>query len=519
MDDHLEVLVGELMRMARGTLGPERAGTWQIHVPDRSIPHFRTWPDGGLQIPEAHTEPFSQLLQALDKALRAPGDDRTLVLEVSGDSHGGTEFRHLFTPAPATLDTVVLDPDYRHPNHPLQGMPRPAAARPTGEPTDPEVLRHVGALVTRFTDHYRRQTGRAPEFGTPSTEAELAAAEDEMGLRLPEDVRALYRVIGDDMRESRLLGPFNLLPLPRVVSTYLVSDYPGDTLGAWGWTEELFALSRVVLESDPPGAVRDVSRNDWWVVIAEDFAGNACAVDLDPGPAGRSGQLIVHGADYFGPVGHIAESLTARLEAVVSKLDAGDVEWDGRPRMSLPDGPAEHGATVLIEDRDLADLLAEIPHRDTVQELFLAEGRTLDLRALTATPRVRALFVNGADSVDLRLPESVQCLDLNVREADLSVLRGHPKLWDLTVKGLPVTISDLAGLPSLSYLDLSEADVDDVGALADLDVRALTLNPDQWLRLQAAGRLPKRLAGARRTGRPGITEFTDWSRWLSNADH
>lgn len=54
------------------------------------------------------------------------------------------------------------------------------------------------------------------------------------------------------------------------------------------------------MEAYPFDAVRRVSRNDWWVVVGSDFGGNECAVDLDPGPGGKSGQLIAYGRDFHG---------------------------------------------------------------------------------------------------------------------------------------------------------------------------------------------------------------------------
>ncbi|OKI37502.1 hypothetical protein A6A25_18155 [Saccharothrix sp. CB00851] len=501
----------ELVRMVRGQLDPTRESTWQVEI-SGGVMEFRTFPERANVLDgRDHAREFT-LLQALGASLRGPGEDRPLVMEVSSDGSGGWTFRHAFAASAAAVNTVVLDSDYRHPGHPRPGMPRTGAAAPTDEPTDPSVLAHVAGLVARFTEHYQRLSGEAPEFGEARTEADLVAAEREMGLRLPEDVRALYRLIGDDRNETGLMGRYSLLSLEGVASEYLEGQP-----GAWGWDEDLFGLNRVVLEADPPGLVRRVSRNDWWVVVASDFGGNYCALDLDPGPGGRPGQLLVYGRDYHGPVGYIAESVTARMEAVLAELDAGEVEWDGYPDISLPDGDDPYNASERVGDRDLADVLREIPHRDTVQQLYLNDAETLDLSALTATPRVRELRINRAGHVDLRLPDTVEGLKLDARHADLSVLSGHPALWDLTVKDLPVRVADLARLPALSSLDLSETEVDDVPALADLGIRALTLNADQWAQLRAAGRLPKDLAAARRAGKARVAELVDWSGWVMSA--
>ncbi|MFI9816533.1 SMI1/KNR4 family protein [Saccharothrix variisporea] len=513
MTQDREVLVAEVARIARQEVAPGRPGVWQVVMNGGSW-SFKVFPDRGPSTGDASFARFD-VIRRLEAHLREPGDDRTLVVEVAVDGRGGAEFAHAFAPPHGSADSVVLDPEYRHPGHPLPGMSRPPGTTPTDEPTDPVVLRRVAELLTEFRGHHRRLTGRDPEFGTPCTEEALVAAEREMGLRLPEDVRALYLLIGDDLKESGLLDRYNLLPLNQVVSGHL-DGVPG----AWGWSDGLFDLNRVVLEAQPWGAVRAVSRSDWWVVVFSDFAGNSCAVDLDPGPAGRSGQLIAYGRDYFGPVGYVAESVTAQLTAVVAALRRDAVhpsEHDGPLVVDLPDAEPPYDASIPVEGRDLAPALAELPHRAQVQQLYLNDAETLDLRALSETPRARVLNINRAGRVELHLPESVEGLSLEAREADLTLLAGHPALWDLTVKRLPVRVSDLAALPALSCLDLSEAEVDDVAALADLDVRVLTLSGEQWAVLRAAGRVPARLAGARRAGNSRVSEVVDWSNWLVTA--
>ncbi|MEU7530404.1 SMI1/KNR4 family protein [Saccharothrix sp. NPDC042600] len=510
MTQDREVLVAAVTRLAERELAPGRPGVWQVVMTGGSW-SFKTFPDRGPMGGDASFERF-ELIRELEATLRPPGETRALVVEVALDGRGGAEFAHAFAPGGGSADTVVLDPEYRHPHHPRPGMPRPAGAEPTGAPTDPEAVRRVGELLEEFVGHHRRLTGRDPEFGEVRTEEELAAAEREMGLRLPEEVRALYLLIGDDLRETGLLGRYKLMPLREVVSEYLEGEP-----GAWGWNDGLFALDRVVLDADPPGVVRRVSRSDWWVVAFTDLAGNYCAVDLDPGPAGTPGQLIAYGRDFFGPVGYVAESVTARMSAVLEKLRRDDVELVEDPsRLIVPlyDEDVDYDASVSVGALDLTEALAEVQNREQVEQLYLNDAETLDLRALTATPRLRNLSINRAGRVHLHLPDTVEGLSLEAREADLSELAGHPTLWDLTVKGGRVRTADLAKLPALSCVDLSEADVDDVAGLADLDVRALTLSGDQWAVLRASGRLPARLAGARRAGSSRVLEVVDWSHWL-----
>jgi cell wall assembly regulator SMI1 len=89
--------------------------------------------------------------------------------------------------------------------------------------------------------------------------------------------------------------------LESVVEAYLAGG-PGAVAGP----DDLFAVFPVTYEAYPPGQVQRVSRNDWRVEVGSDWGGNYCAVDLDPGPNGMSGQITQYGGDFSGPVEHVA---------------------------------------------------------------------------------------------------------------------------------------------------------------------------------------------------------------------
>ncbi|MEU5696853.1 SMI1/KNR4 family protein [Actinosynnema sp. NPDC020468] len=434
-------------------------------------------------------------------------DDRT------SDDQGGAEFAH-----PVTLETpnpvnVVLDPAYRMPGHFDPARAVPEEARPTDAPTDLEALRRIEELVGEFTTEYTALTGAPPEFGPTCDEAALRAAERELGVRLPEDVRALYLLVGPGHADTGLLGLYGLVPLSRVVASRF------DRMDTWAAGVDLFGRDRVMLESVPHGRVRTGRRNAAWVVIADDQAGNDLAVDLDPAPGGRSGQVIAYGRDFDGPVGYVADSVSAHLARVVEAFRRGDATWDAEEEylsITVPDpSGVRYSRSVSVGSADVASLLAGTPSLDTLQRLYLNDADALDLRALAAVPHLRDLRVHRAGTVELWLPGAVQALRLDAREADLSAIAGHPALWDLVLSGHPVRAADLAALPALRHLDLSRAEVDDVTALADLDLRVLTLNPGQWRLLREAGPLPGRLAGVGLDGATRLADAVAWQRWIT----
>ncbi|WP_280444991.1 SMI1/KNR4 family protein [Nocardia brasiliensis] len=498
-------LVVELVRSVRANHRSDRPFTWQACSANGETLSVKAFPAEDHVLPTG-SDAFilPSLVGRLDTMLRAPGDHRPLVLEVALDGPAA-QFHHSFELTSLTPCSVLLDPEFRYPNHYRGATPRPSAAQPSTLPTDPRVRRHVRSLVDEFTTYYRRVKGRAPQFGPPCPAADLVAAEAALGVRFPDDVRALYELVGDDRYETGLLGRYSLLPLPLIVA--------GRTTPARNTPD-----NRVVFEAHPPDTVRRVSHSDWWVTVATDGAGGECAVDLDPAPGGTYGQFIESGHGVTGRT-VTAESATALLMRVVDALRRNDIDPryanSGYLGIRTPEPPAVWWSTsIRVDERDLTELLAARPNVEQVQQLYLNDAAAPDLRALSATPLLRELIVHRAGRVELRLPDTVESVRVHARAVELSAVAAHPALWDVTVTGCPVRVERLAALPALLRLDVSGADVDDVPALADLDLRVLVLDAEQWARLWAADRVPERLAVAECVGDVTLPQLAEWAAWL-----
>ena len=252
---------------------------------------------------------------------------------------------------PSLPARVVFDDGYRYPNHPKPGMRKPPAAVNDGRPTDAAVLAEVQALVTEFVEQHTRLRGVPPLFTPGYSEAEILAVEQRLGVRLPEDLRALYRTIHDDNGESGLLGRFSPAPLEQVVTWYHQSD-PGSP-PSYGWDDELlwdrglFDYDPVVFETHPYGHVRRLSRNDWWVTFAPDYGGNDAAVDLDPAALGTYGQLLMYGRDVYGPIVYVAPSVRHLMRTVLAAMrgaQPGDMARATTPRGAWEGRPCRRGA-------------------------------------------------------------------------------------------------------------------------------------------------------------------------------
>jgi uncharacterized protein (TIGR02996 family) len=119
----------------------------------------------------------------------------------------------------------------------------------------------------------------------PADEAAFPGLERRIGQRLPEDFKASY-LIHDG--SAPLAGPLIGLPLLSLVEV-------GRVWAFWADDEVLLGDLKESCSSEPPGAVKPLYANRGWVPFAG--ALNYVAIDFDPGPVGRVGQVINCGRD------------------------------------------------------------------------------------------------------------------------------------------------------------------------------------------------------------------------------
>ncbi|ATY10104.1 SMI1/KNR4 family protein [Amycolatopsis sp. AA4] len=416
-----------------------------------------------------------------------------------------------------------FDPDFRCPQRPAPGMPRPAGIEPTSAPTDPAAVREVSALVEEFAERYTAITGHAPDWEPGRSEEEIAAAEARIQARLPEDLRALYRLIGWDSGETGLLGYYAHDSLDTVVENYHYS-LPGAYRGAA--FDPPPHSADVVFEAVPPSRIKRLSRNDWWLSFGGNHSDQWIAVDLDPAEGGRSGQVIEHGDEVARL---LASSVTEMLADVVAALRAGRfTRHEGDPRLEIQaafhDVPYENHV-LLVRDVAKLDLAAEISTEDpeVVQSCHLSDGIDVDLATLEPLGGLREL---GAHRMRTVVPNVaglplLESLTISAARVGLDALVGHPTLWDLTLHHLahPVDLSPLATLPNLTRLAIDGLDIPAIDQLVQLKaLRVLTLDATQLTRLLATGHRLPQLAALTITGRVLLAEAVGFLRQLRGAD-
>ncbi|GAA2093884.1 hypothetical protein GCM10009759_20900 [Kitasatospora saccharophila] len=418
---------------------------------------------------------------------------------------------------PATRGRLlVLDPGYVHP---APGRDQPGSVLPpAGDPA------RAVALLVEYRRRVAELTGYERPLDPPLTPGQIEEAERRLGHRLPDDLRALYRVANgcDVMADGLWLGSLRWLPLDEAVRAHANwarhphrpdLDQPTDV--------------RVMAEPGPPDTVRRCLNHPGWIPFATADDGNYHAVDLAPAEHGRPGQVIESGRDFHdGPL-YVADSVTSLLAAWIDLLDRGAYEIEDAPEDGEEIDPAhppyldftESVRPPRIESSalgpDLPAVVAPTLRRVTVNGE--AGAGPLDLAPLAAAPGLRVLGVRHRTVTGLAVlrPLPVEFLRVGLDGEGLAPLAGHPRLGALDLAcGVPLDLAPLRTLPALWWLDLSGcAVVRDLGVLRELaGLRYLALTEAQWGRLLERDALPPALAVARLAGGDATDErLRAWS--------
>lgn len=127
----------------------------------------------------------------------------------------------------------------------------------------------------------------------PSSSEELDKLENAIGTSLPKDVRDFYL-----LRNGQHGGPGVIFGLPIESLAQVVNHWQNWTKG---YGENVMDGSAPSLDevcrSFPCDFVRHVYFDPGWIPLTYDSGGNHIGVDLNPGPNGKRGQVIIFGRD------------------------------------------------------------------------------------------------------------------------------------------------------------------------------------------------------------------------------
>jgi len=330
-------------------------------------------------------------------------------------------------------------------------------------------------------------------FNPPATEEELAEAEKELDMKLPDDLRELY-TIHNGQREggAGLFFGLPFLPLGEMLKEWRI----------WAGLEEEWDDDGANHYSVPAGWIKERYINRGWLPISTDWGGNHLGVDLDPDKNGISGQVVNFGRDeevkYVIARG-IAQFIRFICEKVrsgdfeIHELDDDEVNWSlGTPKnthfldvirsMELPvsepirRSSAATDAQVWLQGLD-ADWQKNVVDACGSPEAFLRAKQLLliaknikDVAPLAVCAEVRELVLSANEIRSVEgLAGCVQLKSLYLAKnplADLRPLSRLSYLQELVLSNTEVAdLSPLSLLPELKILDAEHAPVRDFSPL------------------------------------------------------
>ena len=360
---------------------------WCLPPPEREVP-----PEG---VPRVDAERDAAVQPVRDALAEASLDEISFVVE---RSPAGDVTLHLLTPGPAVqgggpYPGALLLVEGGIPE-PWRRLPQPVPGVGPARSADPGLLE-------------RTLRGRLPE-AVGATEAEIGAAEVRLGMALPAELRALYRVTrarredwSDDVAAGRRVQEAVGLDLRSVDGLRVFDAAERECL----WVEA--AMEAVVTPAD--AAVQGLAGSPGWVVFAEDDYGDQYAMDLTPGPGGHVGQIIMLSHEASIGAQLIADSLT---DLVVHRRWSEPAEGDDQSPVVAHVNRGSRGSVESFARPELE-----------VLSIGVWEREPISLAAFAGLPRLRTLSVlpgTLADPVEIGGLTGLEFLELG--PADWRVL-------------------------------------------------------------------------------------------------
>ena len=264
---------------------------WSVPLPPRFPP-----PGRAMQVEDMQDE--VDAVQRVQSALADVGLDR--ISYVAEMSSTGRTMLHLLTFGPAVEAGVGPYPGSLilvegSVPEPWRRLPHPVPGAVQARSVDPALLE-------------RTLRERIPG-ATGATETEIAAAEARLGIALPDELNALYRVTRarwqdwrDDYAAAQCVSDavgFELFPLDALY----IADAPSRPCP---WE---FAATEAAV-TPPDAAVQGLVGSPGWIAFGDNGGGDRIAVDLTPGPRGHVGQIIMLGHEQNIGADLLADSLT-----------------------------------------------------------------------------------------------------------------------------------------------------------------------------------------------------------------
>ncbi|WP_411083834.1 SMI1/KNR4 family protein [Streptomyces sp. cmx-18-6] len=370
-----------------------------------SLRRRRPSPGRALQSPDMQDE-FDAVERVRSALTEAGVDDVSYAAEI--EPTGRTVLRVL-DPGPAVEPGIGIP----HPGalvlvegalpEPWRRLPEPTPGARPAPSADPESLERT--LRERLPD------------AIGATEQEITAAEARLGVPLPDELKALYRVTrarwadwaADHAAADRV---FEVVRCELVAVDHLHLAEASARHCRWE-----FAAEEAVF-TGPDAPVQGLVGSPGWIVFGGSGGGDQMAVDLTPGPRGHTGQIIL--LDHEKNIGAelVADSLTDLVlggERDRERERERDRERDraGRERREEPPLVARVNRASLRSVQEAAHPALE------VLSIGVWDGATFSLAPVIGLPRLRTLTAHAgtlADPLEIAALTGLEFLELAPRD-------------------------------------------------------------------------------------------------------
>ncbi|MFF3893905.1 SMI1/KNR4 family protein [Streptomyces sp. NPDC001812] len=293
-----------LLRLVRDAHAEELAApggcfTGQVGLGGWTLPAPQPHPAPGRALQVADMQDQFTAVERVQDALRADGlNNVSYVVETAPD---GATLLHVVDSGPA-VEYGVVSPFVGALLLVEGAVPEPWRRLPEEVPGAVPASSAAPALLEQTLRE------RLPD-AVGATEEEIAEAEARLGVTLPDELKALYRVTrarwqdwGDDYEAAERVSDAVGCELFSLDGLYI-----GDAQSRpCPWQ---FAADDAVVTA-PDAAVQGLVGSPGWIVFGDNGGGDRLALDLTPGPGGHVGQVIVIDHERNIGAGLRAESLT-----------------------------------------------------------------------------------------------------------------------------------------------------------------------------------------------------------------
>lgn len=166
-------------------------------------------------------------------------------------------------------------------------------------------------ILENFEQHLKPIDQAKDELLPPATDEEINAAEKELGIKFPGDIRTLFKWHNGQKGIHFLYDEFRMYPLKEVVDLH--------KNGLKHCEPDYFETE------DESGVFKDCIANEKWINIGDNGGNTILFLDMDPGAQGTPGQLL---ESCDGQPECNFSGIKKFMNEVVRRIESEEIKWN-----------------------------------------------------------------------------------------------------------------------------------------------------------------------------------------------